>query len=112
MWENERKIKVRPTDRGRTSGEWALEQRMKMFADGRDMYYALQHLKKYRGKSIVFPTGQQYKDLAKSLDKERLSRDTFDLSLFWCSECNSSYSETFLQAWNMGYLEGLRAAHA
>jgi hypothetical protein len=44
------------------------EQYAKMFVDGRDMYYALQHHRKYRGKSIVFPTNQQYKDLAKMLD--------------------------------------------
>ena len=44
------------------------EQYARMFADGRDMYHALQHYRKYRGQNIVFPTIQQYKDLAKMLD--------------------------------------------
>lgn len=44
------------------------DQQAQMFADGRDMYYALQHHQKYRGQSIVFPTKQQYEDLAKILD--------------------------------------------
>ena len=44
------------------------EQHAQMFTDGRDMYYALQHHPKYKGKSIVFPTSKQYADLAKMLD--------------------------------------------
>jgi len=44
------------------------EQHARMFAAGRDMYYALLHHHKYRGESIVFPTAQQYRDLARMLD--------------------------------------------
>ena len=44
------------------------EQYARMVSDGRDMYYAFQHHRKYRGQSIVSPTIQQYKDLAKMLD--------------------------------------------
>ena len=31
---------------------------------------------------------------------------SFDSSLFGCSECHSSYSEAYLQGWNMGFIEG------
>jgi len=43
-------------------------QHAQMFVDGRNMYYTLQHHPKYKGKSIVFPTNEQYADLAKTLD--------------------------------------------
>jgi hypothetical protein len=38
--------------------------------------------------------------------EEFLVRAVFDPSLFGCSKCRSSYSETFLQAWNIGFIEG------
>ena len=43
------------------------EQR-KLFIEGREMYHAFQHHRKYRGKAITYPTDENYKDLARMLD--------------------------------------------
>ena len=44
------------------------EQHARLFSEGREMYHALQHHRKYRGQSIFFPTQEHYRDLAKMLD--------------------------------------------
>ena len=44
------------------------ECRQRTFEDGRQMYAAFRHLKQYRGRCITFPTGEQSRDLARSLD--------------------------------------------
>ena len=35
-----------------------------------------------------------------------IEKAPFDAALFGCSKCHSSFSEAFLDGWNMGFIEG------